>query len=140
MVELRRFLEVIAVKLGDINPNALALAAGLGLGLVVLWQLKKAGGALADAVKGGALNPASSNNVAYRATNAVGGAIAGDQNFSIGARFWEFMNPGAAAAEDAAVHGPAPAPVPAVLPTAPSVGPAWASQVKGYQYPTITGF
>jgi hypothetical protein len=139
LVVLRGQLEV---KAADISPQTLVLAAGVGVALVVLWQARKAAAAVADAIKAGAVDPTSSNNLAYRASNAVGGAVTGDANYSMGAHLWEWLNPGAAAAEVAAVRGPvakpAPAPV-AVLPPAPSVGPAWAGQVTGYQYPGIVG-
>ena len=127
------------MRAGDVSPQTLALAAGVGVALVVLWQLKKAASAVADAVKAGAVDPTSSNNLAYRASNAIGGAVTGDQSFALGAHLWEWLNPAAAAAEAAVTKPVAAKPVAAVLPPAPSVGPAWAGQVTGYQYPGLMG-
>lgn len=86
------------------------LAFGAGLGLVallavglLLWRGSVAlrpGGALE------VLNPASDKNFAYSAVNAVGGAVTGDKDFSLGARVWELLNPGAVARERAMLEPP----------------------------------
>jgi hypothetical protein len=94
-------------------PTVLAVAAGLGVGLVVLYQARQAAGAVADAVRNGAINPASSNNLAYKSVNAVGGAVTGNENFSLGAWLYEVTHPGVVAAEDAAVHATPTAALPA---------------------------
>ena len=61
------------------------------------------------------LNPASDKNVVYRAVNAVGGTVSGDEDFSLGSKLWEVFNPDKVAKENALT---APTPAAAVAPTA----------------------
>jgi hypothetical protein len=69
--------------------------AGVALYLVA----KKLGGAAADAAQavGDAVNPTKDTNLAYRATNAVGSALTGDDSFSLGGWFYDITHPGEAA-------------------------------------------
>lgn len=72
------------------TPKTLAITAGVVV--VGAWYLKRqAGQALASA--GQAVNPVNPNNVFSRGVNEVGGAISGDENFSLGAWLWEISNP-----------------------------------------------
>lgn len=82
--------------------------ATLGLGLVALagvylvgrQALKASGSALAAA--GQAINPASPENVVYKGASAVVNTLAADgRDAPLGARLWEWMNPGKVAAEAA---------------------------------------
>jgi len=128
---------VIAGAVRNVTPQQAAIAVGVVAAAYVLWKLARAGGAVVDGIKAGAIDPTSSSNLAYRGTNAVGAAVTGNDSFSLGSWLYEKFNPGAVAAERAAVSGPAG---PAVLPQAPTMGPAWAGQLGGYQYPPVTGF
>lgn len=79
------------------------LAIGAGLGLVLV-------GVVAYVAKFGvpkAFNPTSSENLAYQGANSIGAAIAGErpEDFSLGARIWEWLNPSAVEAERRAVLG-----------------------------------
>lgn len=80
---------------GFLNTRAggyVALALVGGVALYVIYRNTK--GAVVDAAKavGTAVNPVSDKNLAYRATNAVGEAITGDQSFSLGSWFYDFTH------------------------------------------------
>ena len=80
----------------------LVIGAGV-VAFVVVWlvarQAKAAGGALVDAAGdaaaavGRSVNPASDQNLIYRGVNAVGGAVTGDGDFSLGSWLYDVMNP-----------------------------------------------
>lgn len=90
-----------------------AVVGALVLGAAWYLRRQAAAGltAAADAVDGvlEAVNPTSSENVAYRATNAVGGAIAGERHWSLGAWIWEVTHP-AEVARERSLTAPTPAP------------------------------
>lgn len=64
-----------------------------------IWLSKKAVAGVASV--GEAINPVSDQNIAYKAVNAVTGAITGDSSTPVGVKLWEWFNPGAVAAENA---------------------------------------
>lgn len=109
-----------------VSAQTLGLAAAAGVGIVLAWKLTQAGRVVADAVQAGAIDPTSTNNLAYRGVNAVGGVVADDPNFSLGATIFEWFNPGAVAAEKAA--------------TGKTSGAANYATVDGYNYGGIWGF
>lgn len=76
---------------------------GAGAGVVALIALYFAGrGAVKIAGDvAGALNPVSDQNIFYRATNAVGGAVAGDESFSLGSWIYDLTHPEPPAITDA---------------------------------------
>lgn len=49
----------------------------------------------------GALNPTSSNNLAYRGVNAVGSTLSGQNGWTLGGYVYDLLHPGAAAAATA---------------------------------------
>lgn len=63
----------------------------IGAGAAVVLFLATVGKKAAAAV-GEAINPVSDKNVAYRATNAVGGAVTGDPGFSLGVKLYELTH------------------------------------------------
>lgn len=69
----------------DLVVGGVALVVILG---VAAYARRK----VADAVAGlpaGSLNPASPNNLAYRGANAVGAAVTGNREYSLGADVYE---------------------------------------------------
>lgn len=96
------------MKLPAINATAggiLAVAAVAAVG-VLWWNRKAIGQAVGSAAQ--LVNPISDRNVAYGATNAVGGALTGTRDFSLGSWLWEKLNPEAVERERQATIGPAP--------------------------------
>lgn len=83
----------------------LAIAAGAGVALIVVWQLGKAGRAVGQAIADGAVNPGSANNLAYRGVNSIGSAVTGDQSWNLGGAIYDWFHdvpadqPGAAAVD-----------------------------------------
>lgn len=81
-----------------------------------VWMLKrqasavgKSAGEAASAI-GNAINPTSDTNIFYQAASGLGNAASSDgQNKSLGVRAWEILNPGAVAAENAAMAPVSPA-------------------------------
>lgn len=123
-----------------VNPTTVALAAGLGVALVVAWYVTKGVKSVGAAIADGAINPASSNNLAARGVNAVGAAATGNDGFSLGSWVYEALHPGTVSAESDAVHAPVvvrgrPVDAPPV-----SDNPAtFQDGVTGYQYGGIYG-
>lgn len=72
----------------EIGAGAAIVAGILVLGVAGIYAAKRAG------VLPGAdtFNPASPDNLAYRGANAIGAALTGDQDFSLGARIWEWTH------------------------------------------------
>lgn len=62
------------------------------LGLVVLWRISSATGNAVKAV-GTAINPVDGNNIAHSSVNAVGAAITGDEDWTIGTKLAEWTTP-----------------------------------------------
>lgn len=61
---------------------------GLGVvGLLALWYLKNRAADVGQAV-----NPVNPDNVFYQGTNAVGGALTGDEDFSLGVWIYEKLH------------------------------------------------
>jgi hypothetical protein len=74
-------------------PGKLELWIGAGVvGLIVLAYLGKKTADAAKAV-GQAVNPVSDQNIFYSGTNAIGGALTGDQNFSLGVWVYDALHP-----------------------------------------------
>lgn len=77
---------------------------GAGLGLVVViaagWAARHAAGAL-----GAAVNPLDRENIFYSGANALGAAVSGDPEFSLGAWIWEQTHPGQRAQERRTTSG-----------------------------------
>jgi hypothetical protein len=63
----------------------------IGAGAAVVLFLATAGKKAAAAV-GQAIDPTSDKNIAYKATNAVGGAVTGDPGFSLGVKLYELTH------------------------------------------------
>ena len=60
------------------------------------------------AATSGAFDPTSQENLAYKATNAVGAAITNNPVFNAGADLWEWFNPGLTRQESQAIYGDNP--------------------------------
>lgn len=92
-----------------INPKlalgALAALAAVGIIVYAKGKLPAVGAAVGDTLH--AVNPFNQENVFYTGVNSLGARASGDQNWNLGARLWEVMNPRAMAAERA-VLGDAP--------------------------------
>lgn len=67
------------------NKQFFFLAAVAAVGVGYLYMKRK------DI--GNAINPVSDKNLAYTGTNAVGQAIAGDENWTLGTWMFEVLNP-----------------------------------------------
>lgn len=76
----------------NVKDVAIAVAVLAGTAIVV-YGLWKAGGVVKKAVTED-LNPASDKNLAYSAVNAVGGAITGDADWSLGSAIYDWLHPG----------------------------------------------
>lgn len=64
--------------------------------IIVLWYvLRKAGSAAEQAIDNtlAAVNPVNDENIFYQGTNAVGGALSGDQYWSLGGQVYDWMHP-----------------------------------------------
>lgn len=68
------------------TPKAVAITAGVAV--LGAWYLKNQAGA---AVKkaGQAINPTNRENVFYKGVNSVGGAVSGDDEFSLGSWIYD---------------------------------------------------
>lgn len=71
---------------------AVAVLAGTATVVYALWKAKQGVEAVADFAARD-LNPASSENLVYRGVNAVGGAIAGDDSWSLGSAIYDWLHP-----------------------------------------------
>lgn len=74
-----------------INPKdaaiAVAVLAGTGIVAYTVWKIKQGADKVGDAVGKVItedLNPVSDQNLAYRGVNAIGSAITGNSDFSLG--------------------------------------------------------
>ena len=79
----------------------LGAGGALVLGVVAYMIWKKA-------QKTGAFDPMNPNNAAYSAVNAFGAKLTNNPDFNLGSGMFEWFNPGAAAAERAAIYGTMP--------------------------------
>lgn len=72
------------------NTKTVLVLAGFGalLAYLVYRAASKSIAAAAEAV-----NPLSDKNLAYTGTNAVGAAVTGDKNFSLGSAIYDWFNP-----------------------------------------------
>ena len=68
-----------------------AVAVAIAAGLAYLYYKR---GAIGEAV-----NPVSRNNLAHKGVNAVGEAVTGDSNWTLGGAMFELLNPQAVARE-----------------------------------------
>lgn len=90
------------------TAKALAILAGTGIVLYLAYKTYKAGAAITEGAKTlvtESLNPASTENIAYKGLNVITG---GDAGSSIGSRLYDWFNPtpeakAKAAAEQAAI-------------------------------------
>lgn len=90
------------------------LGAGVGVvALGALWYLKNklpslaaVGATVGSAAQ--AVNPLNRDNVFYAGVNAAGAQVTGDRDFSLGAKLWEWVNPGQTALERSIVGGAEP--------------------------------
>lgn len=72
-----------------IETKTVVIVAGVALAAYLLWKAK---GAIAETLST-TLNPASDQNLAYTGVNAVGGALTGQKDFSLGSYFYDLVNP-----------------------------------------------
>lgn len=72
-----------------IKTKTVVIVAGVALAAYLLWRAKDAIGEALSTT----LNPASDKNLVYGGVNAVGGALTGDSNFSLGSYFYDLVNP-----------------------------------------------
>lgn len=78
-----------------LNTKAAAYGAVVLVGgLILYFVAKKIAGAAGDAAAavGQAVDPTSDKNLAYRGVNAVGGALTGDDSFSLGGWFYDLTH------------------------------------------------
>ncbi len=83
------------MKLTADSAKAVAILAGTAAVLflaVKLYQGSKAAAERVEKVVTEDLNPASDQNLAYKATNAVGAAVTGDKDFSLGVWIYEWIH------------------------------------------------
>lgn len=95
----------------ELTSGGVLVLLGVVLGGLVLWRASRvasdAAGQAWEGIKDGAatvggwVNPVSDQNLAYQGVNAVGGALTGEQNWSLGGAVYDWFN-----------SAPAPAPVP----------------------------
>lgn len=75
---------------------AVAVLAGTVIAVYVLWKAKEGAAAVVETARGVVtqdLNPASDRNLIYRGVNAVGGAIAGEDDWSLGSAIYDWLHP-----------------------------------------------
>ena len=96
---------------------ALGAGGAIVLGVVAYLIWKKA-------QTTGAFDPTNPNNAAYSAVNAFGAKLTNNPDFNLGSGMFEWFNPGALAAERAAIYGmpPARAPERVINPSGASSG------------------
>ena len=86
------------MNLRGVDPRWLLYTAAIAGVAFVAWRLVKgaqqAGQAVSDALPaiGRAVNPTSDENLAYRGVNAVGGAVAGDRNWTLGGWLYDITH------------------------------------------------
>lgn len=88
-------LESKAAALKNAGFGLVAIGGVVIVGAVIYYGYKFVSGTVEtakDVVKKD-LNPTSDKNLAYRGVNAVGEAITGDQNFSLGSWLYDVFNP-----------------------------------------------
>ena len=79
-----------------LNTDAAKWAAVAAVAAVALYFIgRKVAGAVADnaANIGAAVNPVSDRNIFYRGTNAVGGALSGSSDWSLGSWIYDVTHP-----------------------------------------------
>lgn len=88
-----RALRVPRVKVpslpAGVSPQLLVIAFAGAAGVFLAWRLSRG---VVDAVKAGAVDPTSDNNLAYRGVNAVGSSITGDSSFSLGSWLYDLTH------------------------------------------------
>lgn len=87
----------------ELTGGAVAVGVGLLVGGILLWKASQVAGDAAgvawEGVKDGAstvggwVNPVSDQNLAYRGVNALGGALAGDDSWSLGGWIYDITHP-----------------------------------------------
>jgi hypothetical protein len=87
----------------EITGTGVLVAVGLMVGGFVLWRAStvasQAAGEAWDSAKtgaatvGGWVNPVSDENLAYRGVNAVGEAVTGNADWSLGSAIYDWINP-----------------------------------------------
>lgn len=112
------------MRVGAVSGDLVVkLAIGLAVVVGVVWIGRRAAGSVGDAVDAARqaagevldavgtavapINPASDENLAYRAANAVASSAAG-RDTTVGVRIWEWLNPDKVAEEARMFGSPAP--------------------------------
>lgn len=78
-----------------LNSKAAMVGVGVAVAALAIYFIaKKSAGAAGDAFGkfGEAINPINRENVFYTSVNAVGGAVTGDQDFSLGSRIYDAVD------------------------------------------------
>lgn len=100
-----------------LNTKAGAYAALVVVGAFVVYFLGRrvvADVGQAAAAVGEAVNPVSDQNIFYRGVNAVGEAITGAKDFSLGTAIYDWLNPPARTLPDKFPAGTPDAPMPRI--------------------------
>lgn len=74
------------------NGRDAVVIAAVGVGLYLFFKREVSDAA---AAVGNAINPASDENLAYRGVNAVGGALSGDEHWTLGGWLYDILHPSA---------------------------------------------
>ena len=87
----------------QLTGGAVLVGVGLLVGGLVLWRASRVAGAVTGeawegvkdgaATVGGWVNPTADTNLIYRGINAVGGAVAGEKDWSLGGAVYDWANP-----------------------------------------------
>jgi hypothetical protein len=89
----------------NLTPGAVAVGLGVIVGGFLLWRASqvaaRVAGTAVDAAGAAAqaVNPLNNENVFASGVNAVGGAVTGTDDWSLGVAIWEWWNPEKVAAE-----------------------------------------
>lgn len=81
-----------------LNSDTKMVIGGVLLAVLAAWYLKNKVAGAVDAVADAAaavapyVNPADSNNIINQGVGAIGGAISGDENWSLGTWLYDLRN------------------------------------------------
>lgn len=112
------------------TSTVVAVVAASAAVLGVLYVVTRGAGAAVDAAKSAAnaINPLNNENVFYGAASAIGDKLGDGPNRPLGVRLFEWLNPSAVAAENAALGVSRTSDEKAVISTAfsdPYTGMTW---------------
>lgn len=82
------------MNFGKLSQREIFYGLAAGLVVAVAIYVSKRAGAVASAALAG-INPVSDKNIFYRGTNAVGGVLAGQSDFTLGGALYDYFNPDA---------------------------------------------